>query len=454
MPYFVSVENISKKFKMYSKPWDRPLEWVSFGKKRMHREFWALKDISFKLKKGECLGLIGPNGAGKSTLLKILTGTIHPTKGVFYIQGRLLSLLELGMGFNPELTGRQNLYNSSKLLGLPQTYIKTRIFDIEKFAELGDFFDRPIKIYSSGMYVRLAFSMFVFLEPDVLLIDETFSVGDIFFQQKCHSRIETLLNHGTACILVSHDMTTIEKHTHQSLLLDQGKCIFHGSPNEAVEHYYRKKNSFEPNRTSPLADRKREPDVDIKKIQFNPIHDWPDEEVFSDLDQAVIIGEKNVARCNGIALCNKQGNACNTFEIGDTAYFYYEFELFQNIQVPSGGIVLTNKLNVNVHGKNSLQYMVKAPPLTKKGTRVRFRQTVELSLAPGEYTFVVGLATIRHEDYVRINQIDYNELENKIKTILRVRQAGRLLIIQKTQGQRLPFHGYTDLSGTCVLSLL
>jgi len=420
----------------------------------MHREFWAIQDISFKLKKGECLGLIGPNGAGKSTILKILTGTIHPTGGVFNIQGRVLSLLELGMGFNPELTGRQNLYNSSKLFGLPQKYINDRIFDIEKFAELGDFFDRPIKIYSSGMYVRLAFSMFVFLEPDVLLIDETFSVGDIFFQQKCHSRIETLLNQGTACILVSHDMTTIEKHTHQCLLLDEGKCIFRGSPNEAVEHYYRKKNSFKPYRASALTDRKPEMDVDIKEMNFHPIHDWPDEEVFSDFAQAVIIGEKDVARCNGIALCDKQGNACNTFEIGDIAYFYYEFELFQNIQVPSGGIVLTNKLNINVHGKNSLQYMVKAPPFTKKGTRLRFRQTVELTLAPGEYTFVVGLATISHVDYVRSNQIDYNELETKIKTILRVRQAGRLLIIQKTQGQRLPFHGYTDLSGTCVLSLL
>ena len=185
----VIVEEISKKFKLYEYPWQRALEWMTLSRVVKHEEFWALKEISFKVKEGECFGIIGANGAGKSTLLKILSRTLYPTTGNIVTKGRVLSLLELGTGFSAELTGRQNLYNSSSLIGLPKEYVDSRVGDILAFAELGDFIDRPIKIYSSGMLVRLAFSMFIFLEPDILIIDEALSVGDVFFQQKCFVKI-------------------------------------------------------------------------------------------------------------------------------------------------------------------------------------------------------------------------------------------------------------------------
>ncbi|MCK5219713.1 ATP-binding cassette domain-containing protein, partial [bacterium] len=159
MEPMITVDNLSKKFKIYESPCHRALEWATFGRKQCHQEFWALRDISFEVERGECFGIIGANGAGKTTLLKLLTRTLYPTCGTFEIWGRVLSLLELGTGFNPELTGRQNLYNSAYLLGLPGEYLEGRIADIEAFAELGDFFDRFVKLYSSGMYVRLAFSM-------------------------------------------------------------------------------------------------------------------------------------------------------------------------------------------------------------------------------------------------------------------------------------------------------
>jgi ABC-type polysaccharide/polyol phosphate transport system ATPase subunit len=452
MEHAVIADKLSKRYKIYANPWHRALEWSTFGHKRYHEEFWALKDISFQLKPGECLGIIGPNGAGKSTLLKILTRALHPTGGTFQTMGRVLSLLELGTGFSPELTGRQNVYNSGNLFGLPEKYIKEKIGDIERFADIGEFFDRPIKLYSTGMYVRLAFSMFVFLDPDVLIVDEALSVGDIFFQQKCHARMEELLAGRTAIILVSHDMTAIEKYSTQTMLLHQGCCVFLGQPNEAVERYYRLERPFECKLISDESAAHCEPEIISEPYASDGIMDWPAAEAFLDLSQVVVIGEEDVARCSGVALCNDAGEPCTTFQIGDLACFYFEFELLQNIEVPIGGVIITNAMNINVHGKNSIQYKVNAPLVTPKGTRVRFRQTMGLAVAPGEYTFGVGFATISAKDYARVTELDYVQLAPKIKEILRMRHAQRILVQLKAQAQSLPFHGYADLRGDCTLS--
>jgi lipopolysaccharide transport system ATP-binding protein len=167
----VEVSNLSKKYKIYSSPWHRALEWTSLARGSLHAENWALRDINFSVAPGECFGIIGRNGSGKSTLLKILAGAIGPTTGTYKTRGRVLALLELGAGFSPELTGRQNVITSSSLLGLPNGYAKAKLSEIEEFAELAEYFDRPLKMYSSGMFVRLAFSTFMFLDPQVLVVD-------------------------------------------------------------------------------------------------------------------------------------------------------------------------------------------------------------------------------------------------------------------------------------------
>jgi ABC-type polysaccharide/polyol phosphate transport system ATPase subunit len=184
----VSVRDLSKRFKLYASPWGRLLEWISFGRLRCHEEFWALRDVSFEVPRGECLGIIGVNGAGKSTLLKILSRALYPTAGSFEVRGRLVSLLELGTGFQLDLTGRQNLFQSAQLLGFPEAYIRERLKAILEFAQIGEFIDRPVRQYSSGMFVRLAFSLFANLDPDVYIVDESLSVGDVFFQQRCFHR--------------------------------------------------------------------------------------------------------------------------------------------------------------------------------------------------------------------------------------------------------------------------
>jgi len=450
----VKADNLSKRFKIYQSPWSRALEWANHGRKTYHQDFWALRDISFEVKRGECLGIIGPNGAGKSTLLKILTRSLYSTTGTFEIRGNVLSLLELGTGFNPELTGRQNIYRSSQLLGFPKDYVSERLQDMQEFAEIGEFFDRPIKIYSSGMYIRLAFSMFVFLRPEVLIVDEGLAVGDIFFQQKCHVRMQELMDRQTAIILVSHDMTVIERYSTQTLLLDQGRCLFLGQPNEAVQRYYKMERSFTPRIEYIENIRDVNLGFDPNSSEPDPIVDWPATNAFLNLTHAVVLGKKDVARCSGIAVCNNKREPCTTFHIGEKVCFYYEFALLQDIDVPVGGVVLTNKMNINVHGKNSLHYMLKAPLITQKGSRVRFRQTIQLDIAAGEYTFMIGFATISPMDYRHATEMYFSQLSCKIKDILGVCQVGTISVCERTLQSGSFFHGYTNLKGDCHLLVL
>jgi ABC-type polysaccharide/polyol phosphate transport system ATPase subunit len=236
----IAARNLSKSFKLYPRSLDRLAEWATLGRVSRHSDFWALQDFDLEVKSGQCVGIIGPNGAGKSTLLKILSGTLSPTAGTFEVHGKVLSLLELGTGFNPELTGRQNIIETASLLGFPSDYALQRMDDIEEFAGLGAFFDRPIKIYSSGMAVRLCFSMFAFMEPDVLIIDEALSVGDAAFQRKCFRRIEEMIrNEQRAVIIVSHDTHAITKFCDEVIWLNQGQIRLSGEPVEVVEVYLR-----------------------------------------------------------------------------------------------------------------------------------------------------------------------------------------------------------------------
>jgi lipopolysaccharide transport system ATP-binding protein len=437
-------------YHLYDRPQDRLRQAFLWGRKRLYREFWALRDVSFEVRRGEALGIIGRNGAGKSTLLQILAGTLTPTTGEVQIKGRVAALLELGSGFNPEFTGRENVYLNGTILGFSRQEIDELFDEIATFADIGEFMDQPVKLYSGGMFVRLAFAVQACLEPDVLIVDEALAVGDIFFQQKCHARMEKLMAGNTAVIIVSHEMTVIEKYSTQAMLLNQGQCLFLGQPNETVSRYYQLERAFK-TESMPVNNLSG---VDIAPFEPDAIPDWPAENAFLDLSQAVVIGEEDVARCTGVALCNDKGELCTIFQIGDVAHFYYEYELLQDIEVPVGGVVITNKFNINVHAKNSLQYLVKAPPVTPKGARVRFRQTMELALAPGEYTFAVGLATISADDYAHVTEMDYPGLASKIQDIMRVRQAEIILVRLRTQGQSLPFHGYADLKGDCILSVL
>lgn len=231
----ISAENLSKCYQIYDAPKDRLLQMLVRGRKRFYREFWALDDVSLTIAKGETVGIIGRNGSGKSTLLQLICGTLMPTRGSVRGHGRIAALLELGSGFNPEFTGRENVYVNAAVLGLSRAEIDARFEDIIAFANIGDFIDQPTKIYSSGMLVRLAFAVSVCVEPQILIVDEALSVGDASFQFKCLNRLEELAAKGTTLLFVSHDMSMVKRFCHRVIYLRAGRVVASGSPDEMAE---------------------------------------------------------------------------------------------------------------------------------------------------------------------------------------------------------------------------
>jgi len=234
----ILAEGLGKCFRLYEPPGRRAAAWLSGGRLGRPRLLWALNNLSFAVAKGECLGIIGVNGAGKSTLLKLLSGVLEPSAGRIAVAGRLLALLELGTGFNPELSGRRNVMLSSELLGFPKGYAAARMAEIEAFADIGPFFDRPMRIYSSGMSTRLAFATFLYLDPDILVVDEALAVGDMFFQQKCLSAMAEMRRRGITVLLVSHDMAALGSLADRVMLLEGGGIAYLGEPEEAIARYF------------------------------------------------------------------------------------------------------------------------------------------------------------------------------------------------------------------------
>ena len=237
MSVALRVEGVSKQYRIYPRPSDRLKESLTRGLWKRHREFWALKEISFELETGTTTGIIGPNGCGKSTLLQIIAGTLEPTHGAVWHEGRIAAMLELGAGFNMEFTGLENVFMSAALMGFSRRETERRLPEIIRFAEIGDFLNQPVKTYSSGMYVRLAFAVAVCSDPRLLLVDEALAVGDAVFQHRCLRRIKELQEGGATILFVSHDTAAVRALCSRAILLNAGRVSFDGSPKEAMTRY-------------------------------------------------------------------------------------------------------------------------------------------------------------------------------------------------------------------------
>ena len=233
----ISVRGLGKRYEIYAQPRDRLLQSLFRGRRQFFQEFWALADVSFEVARGETVGIIGRNGSGKSTLLQLIAGTLTPTTGVAEIRGRVAALLELGSGFNPEFSGRENVFLNGAILGLARSEIETRLPGIVAFSGLEEFIDRPVKTYSSGMLMRLAFSVAVNVEPDVLIVDEALAVGDTAFQLKCVERLERLTQSGVTLLFVSHDATLVKSFCQRAIYLDRGRLKAEGRPEVITELY-------------------------------------------------------------------------------------------------------------------------------------------------------------------------------------------------------------------------
>ena len=237
MTVALRVENVSKQYRTYARPSDRLKESITRGRLRRHQEFWALRDVSFELDEGSTVGVVGPNGCGKSTLLQIIAGTLEPTHGNVWHEGRVAALLELGAGFDPEFTGAENVYLNASLLGLSRRETDRLFPSIERFAEIGQFLYQPVKTYSSGMFVRLAFAIAASVEPEILLVDEALAVGDAVFQHRCLRRMQELQERGTTVLFVSHDLAAVRALCARAILLSGGRIIEDGKPADVLNRY-------------------------------------------------------------------------------------------------------------------------------------------------------------------------------------------------------------------------
>lgn len=440
------VTNLSKCYQIFDKPQDRLKQAILRNKKKYFREFWALRDINFEIKKGESFGIIGRNGSGKSTLLQLLCQILTPTTGEVKINGRVAALLELGAGFNPEFTGRENVYINGAILGFSHQEIDERFDEIAAFADIGNFMDQPVKNYSSGMFVRLAFAIQVCVDPDILIIDEALAVGDIFFRQKCYALLNKFLQKGVSIILVSHSMNEVEQFCQRALLLKNGIQCFLGPAKEAVRQYYLMDQE---SRFLPVINN--EPNLESAEIIHQDFF-WPNKSAFIDISKGSEVSN-GWAICKGIAICDSVGNPSRSFQQGEIASFFCEFEITKDIEIPISGIIITNDKGIIVHGKGTLEYGTELPKIVKAGDILRIRQNISLELAIGDYTFEVGFGMFHHADYKHRALYSIEKLYGSVIHLNYLTKVGYFSVLPRKNGLpvQLLHHGIANLPGDAMM---
>jgi lipopolysaccharide transport system ATP-binding protein len=361
------VKGISKRFKSYHSPTDR-LKEVVFRKK-YHREIVALEDISFEVQEGETLGIVGQNGAGKSTILKILSGILLPDTGSIKIDGKITGLLELGTGFNPELTGIENIYMNGTFLGMSRTEIDQKKPEIVGFAEIGDFIYEPIKTYSSGMLMRLAFSIAIHADPKCFLVDEALSVGDAYFQQKCMRKIIDFKNKGGSIIFISHDMNSVKTLCDSAILLDKGHILDYSDPKSIVDFYHGMILQ-----KSHMGDA----EVEVKKICTKEGGET----------SSTSTGEVRIVSFN---ILNERNEVISYVESEQIVKFVYEIESLKNLVEPHYGLHVRDNRGVSVFETNTYCMGIETPPL-KKGQIVKITYEMKIPLSAGNYSISIGVA--------------------------------------------------------------
>ncbi len=367
----LTVSHVGKAYKRYPNKWARAFEWVS--RRPQHEKTWVLKDIDFSVKPGEAVGIIGVNGAGKSTLLKIITGTTQPTTGSVQSSGRVAALLELGMGFHPDFTGRQNVFMAGQLLGLSQAEIAQHMPAIEAFAEIGEYIDRPVRLYSSGMQMRLAFSVATAVRPDLLIVDEALSVGDAYFQHKSFDRIRQFRLSGTSLLIVSHDRSAIQGLCDRAILLEQGKVRLDGKP-EAVMDYY----------NAMIAERGNATIV-VKVLEDG---------------SAQTTSGSGEARVVALDLLNAQGDVVEIVNVGEQVTLRARIEIFSDLPELVFGYLIKDRLGQEVFGTNTHHLNF---PLNGLQHAEQFELSMTFPANMGGGTYSVSTALHRADTHVDAN---------------------------------------------------
>lgn len=387
----IQVKDLSKVYKLYNKPSDRLKETLGFHVDA--REHYALKHVNFEIKKGETVGIIGTNGSGKSTILKIITGVLNPTGGEVNVDGRISALLELGAGFNMEYTGIENVYLNGTMLGFTKEEIDERLDNILEFADIGDFVNQPVKSYSSGMFVRLAFAVAINIDPEILIVDEALSVGDVFFQAKCYRKFEDFKKEGKTILFVSHDLGSITKYCDRAILLNQGKKIFEGTPKEAVDIYKKVLvHQFDP---SELETDNRMNDVE--DVSAN----WKDSVVVN--PKLIEYGEK-IAEITDYAILDDKGLITNTLMKSSMFSVRMKVDFHEEIKEPIYAFTIKNLQGIEISGTNTMYE--KADVKGKKaGESQEITFTQKLDLQGGEYLISLGCTGYRNGEFVVFHRL-------------------------------------------------
>ena len=362
----IQVVNLGKAYKTYPSQWARLAEWLIPNSKPRHELKWVLTDISFHIKPGEALGVVGMNGAGKSTLLKILTGTTQATSGHLSATGRVAALLELGMGFHPDFTGRQNVYMAGQLLGLSMEELHTLMPSIEAFAEIGEYMDHPLRTYSSGMQMRLAFSVATAQRPDILIVDEALSVGDSYFQHKSFDRIRQFRKEGTTLLIVSHDRQSIQSVCDRAILLNKGNLVMEGPPEEVMDYY-----------GAMMAEREqntiRQERLDNGKVRT--------------------ISGTGEASISSVVLLDEQGKATEVIEVGSPVTLEVRVDINSDIPRLVLGFMIKDRMGQAIYGINTHRLNRELIDL-KAGDKVVYGYAFPANIGKGHYSIALSLSRL------------------------------------------------------------
>lgn len=400
----IQVKGVEKAYKLYDKPSDRLKEALGLSRKKKYKEHYALKGVDLTIHQGETVGIIGTNGSGKSTILKIITGVLNPTAGEVTVNGRISALLELGAGFNMEYNGIENIYLNGTMIGFTKKEIDARMEDILSFADIGEYVNQPVKTYSSGMFVRLAFAVAINIDPEILIVDEALSVGDVFFQAKCYHKFEEFKQMGKTILFVSHDLSSISKYCDRVVLLNQGVKLGEGSPKEMIDAYKQvlvgqfplpDENGHEFLADGKVAAAAAKAGQRISQEENNRQADLKEEmavnpELLEYGTKEALIEEYNIT--------DEAGRKTGAIIKGQSCSVHMTVRFFRDIHAPIFAFTIKNIKGVEITGTNTMVEKAFLEPV-QAGSVKRITFTQKLDLQGGEYLLSLGVTGYEKEDF-------------------------------------------------------
>jgi lipopolysaccharide transport system ATP-binding protein len=424
MPTTLRVDDVSKQYRTYARPGDRLKESLTRGRWRRHKEFWALQNISFELEQGAIVGIVGPNGCGKSTLLQIIAGTLEPTHGEVWHEGRIAALLELGAGFDPEFSGVENVYMNASLLGLSRRETDKLFPHIERFAGIDDFINQPVKTYSSGMYVRLAFAIAASVEPDILIIDEALAVGDAVFQHRCLRRIKELHERGTTVLFVSHDAAAVRALCSRAILMKAGRIICDGKPADVLNRYQQ-----------IIMERE-----EAYRAETEGIGEAPATEVrLAPVTYTYRHGDRS-AEIVGAEVVDAAGRRVEIVESGEPLTLRMRVRFNTDRDDPVVGFLIKNRHGIHSYGTNTKEQKTDLG-LVRKGAEIEVVFTFNCSLGIDQYSISLAVHSASGESYdwldgalfLRVTSADHFEGVANLNAGVVVRQRTATADVSHTQ---------------------